>query len=183
MILKFANENRKVLTELCKTLTVVQRDVWYLAVWAGTVVNFIKKSSTIDHWQIHFVRMAFVAFSTLTPTCSFVKELSWQRKCCQLKSHTSDGFIFPHFHLYHHPHQHVIWFRVVFVFFNISVSLSLITLKTLDTIGNCQRPVFSFLHKITNLWKFVNSIGHRSCKEIMKETHPCVVQRASAGVF
>ena len=33
-------------------------------------------------------------------------------------------------------------------------------LKTLDTIGNCQRPVFSLrvsphnMHKITNLWKF-----------------------------
>ena len=32
-------------------------------------------------------------------------------------------------------------------------------LKTLETIGNCQRPVFSLgvaqhLHKITNLWKF-----------------------------
>ena len=32
-------------------------------------------------------------------------------------------------------------------------------LKTVDTIGNCQRPVFSFgvsqhVHKITNLWKF-----------------------------
>ena len=32
-------------------------------------------------------------------------------------------------------------------------------LKTLDTIGNCQRPVFSrgvsqHIHKITNLWKF-----------------------------
>ena len=31
--------------------------------------------------------------------------------------------------------------------------------KTLDTIGNCQRPVFSLgvsqhMHKITNLWKF-----------------------------
>ena len=33
------------------------------------------------------------------------------------------------------------------------------SLKTLDTIGNCQRPVLSFgvsqhMHKITNLWKF-----------------------------
>jgi hypothetical protein len=32
-------------------------------------------------------------------------------------------------------------------------------LKTLDTIGSCQRPVFSIgvskhMHKITNLWKF-----------------------------
>ena len=32
-------------------------------------------------------------------------------------------------------------------------------LKTVDTIGNCQRPVFSLgvsqhMHKITNLWKF-----------------------------
>ena len=34
-----------------------------------------------------------------------------------------------------------------------------VILKTLDTIGNCQRPVFEHLvylnrHKITNLWKF-----------------------------
>ena len=33
------------------------------------------------------------------------------------------------------------------------------TLKTLDTIGDCQRPVYSLgvsqqMHKITNLWKF-----------------------------
>ncbi len=37
--------------------------------------------------------------------------------------------------------------------------LPLIDLKTLDTFGNCQRPVFSLgvsqhMHKITNLWKF-----------------------------
>ena len=42
--------------------------------------------------------------------------------------------------------------------------------------GNCQRPVFSLgvsqhMHKITNLWKF-DSIGHRSCKRIMKEKTP-----------
>ena len=34
-----------------------------------------------------------------------------------------------------------------------------LNLKTLDTVGNCQRPVFSHgvsqhMHKITNLWKF-----------------------------
>ena len=49
-------------------------------------------------------------------------------------------------------------------------------LKTLDTIGNCQRLVFSLgvsqhIHKITNLWKF-ELIGHRSCKIIMKEKTP-----------
>ena len=47
-------------------------------------------------------------------------------------------------------------------------------LKTLDTIGNCQRPVFPlgvsqhYMHKITNLWKF----GCRSCEIIMKEKTP-----------
>jgi hypothetical protein len=37
--------------------------------------------------------------------------------------------------------------------------VALVRLKTLDTIGNCQRPVFSLrvsqhMHKTTNLWKF-----------------------------
>ena len=39
------------------------------------------------------------------------------------------------------------------------ISKEIRSLKTLDTIGNCQRPVFSLslsqhMHKITNLWKF-----------------------------
>ena len=47
----------------------------------------------------------------------------------------------------------------------------------MDTIGNCQRRVFSLgvsqlMHKITNLWKFELNIGQRSCKIIMKEKHP-----------
>ena len=48
-------------------------------------------------------------------------------------------------------------------------------LKTLDSIGNCQRPVFSLgvsqhMHKITNLWKFVlNWSREKSCERIMEE--------------
>ena len=39
------------------------------------------------------------------------------------------------------------------------VRTSYLALKTVDIIGNCQRPVFSlgvsqYIHKITNLWKF-----------------------------
>ena len=51
-------------------------------------------------------------------------------------------------------------------------------LKTLNTIGNCQRQVFSntwcistyrpYMHKITNLC----SIGHQSCEITMNEKHP-----------
>ena len=46
-------------------------------------------------------------------------------------------------------------------------------LKTLGTIGNCQRPVFSLgvsqhMHNITNL----SSIGRQSCKITMKEKLP-----------
>ena len=50
------------------------------------------------------------------------------------------------------------------------------SLNTLDTIGNCQRPVFSLgvaqhMHKQTNLWKFeLNWL--RSCEIIMEEKTP-----------
>ena len=48
-------------------------------------------------------------------------------------------------------------------------------LKTLDTIGNCQRPVFSLglsqhMHKLN---ENLSLIGRRSCKIIMKEKTPC----------
>ena len=47
--------------------------------------------------------------------------------------------------------------------------LNCILFKTLDTIGNCQRPVFSLgvsqhMHKITNLWKFELN---RSCFQMV----------------
>ena len=47
-------------------------------------------------------------------------------------------------------------------------------LKILDTFGNCHRPVFSLgtsqhMHKTTNLWKYLNSIGHRRCEIRMEE--------------
>ena len=53
-------------------------------------------------------------------------------------------------------------------------------LKTLDTIGICQRPVFSHdvsqcMHKITlkegQTCENLDSIGRRSCKIIMEEKH------------
>ena len=45
-------------------------------------------------------------------------------------------------------------------------------LKTLNTFGNCQRPVFPLggsqqMHRITNLWK-LGPIGHWSCKNSVK---------------
>ena len=45
------------------------------------------------------------------------------------------------------------------MFVLITLCLSPVWLKTLDNIGNCQRPVFllgvsQHMHKITNLWKF-----------------------------
>ena len=48
-----------------------------------------------------------------------------------------------------------VWAQTVFI----PASVWLPSLKTLDTIGNCQRPVFSLgvsqhMHKTTNLWKF-----------------------------
>ena len=54
-------------------------------------------------------------------------------------------------------------------------------LHALDTIGDCQRPVFSLgvfqhnVHKITNLWTFELNIivGFRSCEKIMEEKHHC----------
>ena len=53
-------------------------------------------------------------------------------------------------------------------------------LKTVDTNGNCQRPVFSLgvsqhMHKITNLWKFeLNwSSKLRDNNEEKKKNHPC----------
>ena len=50
-------------------------------------------------------------------------------------------------------------------------------LKTLDTIGNFQRPVFSLVvsqhkQKIANLWKFKLNIGRRSCEIKIKEKTP-----------
>ena len=57
----------------------------------------------------------------------------------------------------------------------------------MDTIGNCQRPVFSLgvsqhMHKITNR-ENLNSIGRQSCEITMKEkntlvTRSCVLSDA-----
>ena len=49
-------------------------------------------------------------------------------------------------------------------------------LKTLDTIGNCQRQVFSLrvsqhMHKLTNCGN-LSSICRQSCEIVMKETTP-----------
>ena len=56
------------------------------------------------------------------------------------------------------------------------INVKLFYLKTVDTIGNCQRPVFSLgvsqhVHKITTLWKF--QLNRSSSWEItMKEKTP-----------
>ena len=56
--------------------------------------------------------------------------------------------------------------------------LMTIHLKTVDTIGNCQRPVFSLgvsqhMHKITNVWKFeLNWSSKLRGKVIMEEKTP-----------
>ena len=53
------------------------------------------------------------------------------------------------------------------------------SLKTLDTFGNCQRLVFSLgvsqhMHQITNMLKF----GCQSCKRIMEEKYTsCVLSK------
>ena len=64
----------------------------------------------------------------------------------------------------------------VFPFFIVLMDGFSGSLKTLDTIGNCLRPVFSLavsqhMHKITNMGN-LSSIGHRSCEIIMKEKTP-----------
>ena len=56
--------------------------------------------------------------------------------------------------------------------------LTLVSLKTLDTFGNCQKPFFPLcvsqhMHKITNC-ENLSLIGRRSCEILMKEKkHPC----------
>ena len=54
------------------------------------------------------------------------------------------------------------------------------TLKALDALGNCQRPVFS-LGVSQHEWSIkqqicenLGSVGYRSCKRIMTEKHPWV---------
>ena len=52
------------------------------------------------------------------------------------------------------------------------------TLKPVDTIGNCQRPVFSFaisqhMHKITNLWKFELDWSSELRDNYERKKHPC----------
>ena len=51
-------------------------------------------------------------------------------------------------------------------------------LKTVDTIGNCQRPVFSLgvsqhMHKITNLWKFELDWSSELRDNYERKKHPC----------
>ena len=65
---------------------------------------------------------------------------------------------------------------LVFVFLQFSVLFHNTDLKTPDTFGDCQRPVFSLgvsqhMLNITNLWN-LNSIGCRSCEIIMEEKTP-----------
>ena len=70
------------------------------------------------------------------------------------------------------------WFSKSFQFEWEKLFLVLNRLKTVDTTGYCQRPVFSFgvsqhMHKITNLWKLGFNIGRRSCEIIIEEKTPC----------
>ena len=51
-------------------------------------------------------------------------------------------------------------------------------LKTLDTIGNCQRPVFTrgvsqHMHKITNLWKFELNWSSKLRDNNERKKHHC----------
>ena len=53
-----------------------------------------------------------------------------------------------------------------------------IALKTLDTTGNCQRPVFSFgqsqhMHTITNLWKFELNWSSKLRDNNERRKNPC----------
>ena len=50
--------------------------------------------------------------------------------------------------------------------------------KTLDTFGNCPRPVFSLvvsqhMHKITNLWKFELNWSLKLQDKTGRKKHPC----------
>ena len=63
-------------------------------------------------------------------------------------------------------------------FFNLKICF-FFSLKTLDTIGNCQRLVFTFgvsehnMHKITNLWKFELSRSSKLRDINERKKHPC----------
>ena len=51
-------------------------------------------------------------------------------------------------------------------------------LKTVDTIGNCRRPVFllgvsQHMHKITNLWKFELVWSSELRDNYERKKHPC----------
>ena len=53
-----------------------------------------------------------------------------------------------------------------------------LSLKTVDTIGNCQRPGFSFgvsqhMHEITNLWKFQLNWSSKLTGHYERKKHPC----------
>ena len=56
------------------------------------------------------------------------------------------------------------------------ITAPLLKLKTVDTIGNCQRPVFSlgvYQHKITNLWKFEPNRSSKLRDNNDRKKHPC----------
>ena len=63
-------------------------------------------------------------------------------------------------------------------FFNVDSTRPVTFLKTLDTIGKCQRPVFSLavsqhMHKITNLWKFELNWSSNLRDNYERKKHPC----------
>ena len=56
--------------------------------------------------------------------------------------------------------------------------VSFFLVKAMDTIGNCQRPVFSLgvsqhMHKMTNLWKFELNRSSKLRDNNERKKHPC----------
>ena len=61
------------------------------------------------------------------------------------------------------------------------ISYQMSLLKTVDTIGNCQTPVFSLgesqqKHKITNLWKFELNWSLKLRDNNERKKHPCYMK-------
>ena len=67
--------------------------------------------------------------------------------------------------------------------YKIHVTLGGRYLKTVDTIGSCQRPVFSLgvsqhiIHKITNLWKFELNRSSKLRENNQRKINPPCTQR------
>ena len=103
--------------------------------WVGLLVSFLTfhfQNPVLNPAKGHYVDWVFSLYLT-------VWGFSWNN---------FSGVFLPHLR----P-------KLSFLVFSLWVSWLVQWLKTLDTIGNCQRPVFSLgvsqhMQKITNLWKF-----------------------------